>query len=386
MPGTRTIAALAIAFSLAWSGCFLSGSQGHGSTSYDTTFARDGHRVRVAGRGPIELSPDGLDITSLGPGGELRIDRGTWLRRAFLGGSRTLILRTAADGRLEREYRVAGRVQPYEPDGATWMATVLPELLNHGFAARANVERLLKNGGSAAVLEQVARMQSDHQETTSLGLLVDLADLRGAAIAPALAMAGREIESDFELARLLTGTRDRALNDPESLAAYFTAASTISSDFELRRVLSHAVEHETLTSDGLNAILRAGLGIDSDFEMSRLLQQVAAEHDIDQAAAAFFAAADTISSDFEHARVLTAAVNGDLQPGTMNTLLSSATEISSDFELARLLVRAAVTGPLDAEGRQEYIAAASSISSEHERNRALVALQANTPSDPAPAR
>jgi len=350
------------------------------------SFSRDGHRVRVAGGGPIELSPDGLDITSLGPGGQLRIDHGSWLRQAFIGGARTLILTTAADGTIEREYRVAGQVQPYEPDGAAWMAMVLPELLNHGFAARANVERLLKNGGSAAVLDQVARMQSDHQESESLRLLIALADLRDAAIAPALTVAGRQISSDYELARLLSDTRDRALNDPEARTAYFTAASTISSDFELRRVLSHAVEHEPLTSDGLNAILHAGLGIDSDFEMSRLLQPVAAEHDIDEAAASFFAAADTISSDFELARVLTAAVNGNLQPATMNTLLSSATEISSDFELSRLLVRAAATGPLDAVGRQEFVTTASSISSEHERNRALVALQTNRPADQPPPR
>ncbi len=371
--------ALALACGLVAAGCSPSIAASRSDPEYTFSITTHGDRLTASGRGAIQLTVDGRDVASLGPDGELTLMQGTWLRRMFLGGERTLVLRTAADGRLEREFLVSGAPRPYEPEGAAWMAQSLPRLLDAGFAARERVEQLLQASGVEGVLRVIPELRSDHLQATYFGHLLDHRDASGSLDA-ILALAAREMTSDYEMSRLLVRAADALVQDVSAQRPFFDAVATISSDYEHHRVLAAVVRRPDLPSAVLGAALRAAAGIDSDYEMAQLLHAVVASHSIEEVREPFFAAAASISADHEHARVLGAIVNTG-RPGdeTLTALLQSAMGIQSDHELSQLLVRVAALGPLGAPLHERYLAAVRTLSAEHERTRALAALVERQP-------
>ena len=87
----------------------------------------------------------------------------------------------------------------------------------------------------------------DHADRRQLGKRVYFTELLktpgldAATMRQALDQAGRQIDSDFELATLLISS-DRLLVDEATRRAYFDAARSIESDFEMRRVYSSALK------------------------------------------------------------------------------------------------------------------------------------------------
>jgi hypothetical protein len=132
--------------------------------------------------------------------------------------------------------------------------------------------------------------------------------LSGAAIQQALRQAGREVDSDFELASLLIAS-NRIVSDDAVRRSYLEAARSIGSDFELRRVLSSIVKAGQMTPAIAASVLDTSGSIDSDFEQASLLVEFAARQPFDgPAGAAFFKALAGVSSSFEHNRVLKAVL------------------------------------------------------------------------------
>ena len=122
----------------------------------------------------------------------------------------------------------------------------------------------------------------------------------------ALEQAGRQIDSDFELASLLISS-DRLLVDDATRRAYFDAAKSIQSDFEMRRVFSSALKRGPVSPDVLAGVLDASTAIDSDFEEAELLVQIAQLQPLDaRTRAPFLKALATVNSDYECRRVVSA--------------------------------------------------------------------------------
>ena len=112
-----------------------------------------------------------------------------------------------------------------------------------------------------------------------------------------LAQAGREIDSDFELASLLIDSADKLLVDEGARQAYFEAARSIQSDFEMARVYKSALKRGPVSSPILAAILDASRDIESDFEEASLLVQIAKLQALDNTSRApFFSALGTVDS------------------------------------------------------------------------------------------
>lgn len=152
---------------------------------------------------------------------------------------------------------------------------------------------------------------SGSSATTSLDFaeLLKTPGLDGKTVQQALAEAGREVDSDFELGALLTAS-DALLKNEGTRKAYLDAARTIGSDFEMRRLFSTALERGAVNSGVLAGVLEVSTAIESDFELASLLVQVAKLQPLDNATrATFFKALDTlVASHSEHGRALDALV------------------------------------------------------------------------------
>ena len=135
----------------------------------------------------------------MSPGGYLRIKDG----RRF-GTDNSVEFRADSGGAIERRFWVSGRERPFDPEGRKWLAEVLPRFIRQsGIGAKARVARFMKSGGAAAVLAEISRIEGSWAKRVYFTELFKQPGLSGADVQQALAQAGREVDSDFELASLL---------------------------------------------------------------------------------------------------------------------------------------------------------------------------------------
>jgi beta-lactamase regulating signal transducer with metallopeptidase domain len=345
-------------------------------SSGNFTWSNDGEKLQVNYRGEIEFTDDDVDVKSLSPGGWLRI------RRTSKGESVSHTVEFQADGsgNIERKFWAGSAERPFDPEGRKWLAQVLPRFIRQtGIGAPARVARIYKSKGPQGVLAEISLIEGSWAKRTYFSEFLKTPGLDGRTVQQALAQAGREIDSDFELASLLISA-DRLLTlDDATRKAYLEAARTIESDFEMRRVFSSALKKGPMPPAALMALLDGSMSIGSDFEQASLLVDVAKESLDDTNREAFFKAVGTIDSDFEQRRVLSAVMKRqNVSPAVVGAVLESARTLESDFENAALLLDVVKNGPIEGALRDPFFRAVASIGSTFERGRVLQAVAKRT--------
>lgn len=331
-----------------------------------------GRNVRT--KGTIEFTDDDSDVKSVSPGGYLSIEeRRGWTTHKY----------EVTPG--ERRYSVNGRQRPLDEEGKAWLAEVLPQVIrDSAIGADARVRRILKQHGPGGVLDEIAKISSDHAKRIYFEYFLDSGSLPADVLRRAVRQMGREIASDGEKARLLIDVTDTYLKNPSSSRAeYFDAIGTIASDGEHRRVLSNALEKDGRNKETLLLTLKSAARISSDGEKARLLMEAADAPAFDASTSAdFLQAVDTIASDGEHSRVLMALMRlnglGLFGKDTLVMVLKSAARIASDGEKAQVLVRASEFLSGDPSIRSAFFNAAGTIASDGEHSRVLMAVLAKS--------
>ncbi len=343
------------------------------------TYQNNGENLEVRYDGSdLEFTDDDMDVKRLSPGGLLRIKNGGFLSGIFMG--RTVEFSADADGNITRRYWVGSSERPFNPEGRQWLAQVLPHFIRQsGMGAPARVARIVKARGPAGVLAEISQIEGSWAKRVYFNELLK-SPLDAATARQVLVQAGREIDSDFELASLLIQASDKLLVDEGTRQAYFDAARTIQSDFEMHRVYAAALKRGPVAPALLASILAASRDIGSDFEEATLLIQIAKLQPLDNTTRApFFDALATVGSDFEHRRVLSAvAERTDLTPEVTAAMLASGSNVHSDFELASLLLQIVKQQPIEGSLRAPFFRAIDSIDSPFERGRVLQALARRT--------
>ena len=346
-----------------------------GEKSGNWVWSDNGKKFEVNYRGDIEFADDDSDVSRMSPGGYLRIKDG----RRF-GTDNSVEFRAGSGGAIERRFWVSGQERPFDPEGRKWLAEVLPKFIRQsGIGAKSRVARFMKSGGAPAVLAEISRIEGSWAKRVYFTELFNQPGLSGATIQQALGQAGREIDSDFELASLLIAS-NRIVSDDAVRRTYLEAARSIGSDFELRRVLSSIVKAGQMTPAVAASVLDTSGSIDSDFEQASLLVEFTARQPFDgPAGAAFFKALAGVSSSFEHNRVLKAVLQRtDLSEPVRIAALDSSAAIESDFEVASFLTQFVKTSGVEGAARAPFFRAAASIDSAFERSRVLQALSRRT--------
>jgi len=347
------------------------GSQSHGTFSW----SNNGEKLEVKYDGDVEFTDDDTDVKSLSPNGLLRIRDGGMM--TSLGGGRTLEFRADSSGKVTRRFWVGSSERPFDPEGRKWLTSVLPRFIRQtGIGAPARVARILKQKGPSGVLAEISLIDGSWAKRRYFSELLKATTLDAATTRQVLVQAGRELDSDFELASFLIDNADRLLVDEGTRQAYFDATRSIDSDFEMHRVFSAGLKRGPVSAAALTSMLNASHNIDSDFEEASLLVDVAKLQALDSTTRpAFFSALDTVQSDFEHRRVLSAlTARGDITPETSAAMLVSGASVSSDFEAASFLLDLVKRQPIEGNVRAPFFQAVDSIDSSFERGRVLQAV------------
>ena len=331
-------------------------------------WSNDGHKIEIEYKGRFEFTDDDTDLKSLSPGGYLKI------REGRLQNKSNAELTADDKGNITRRFWSGTSERPFEPEGREWLARTLPKFIRQsGIGAAGRVARIYKSKGADGVLAEIQLIEGSWSKRVYYSELLKQAPLEPRAIVQVLQRAGKDIDSDFELASLLIGSGDKLLVDDATRRAYFEAARSIESDFEMRRVYSSALKRGPVSPDILAGLLEASTAIDSDFELAALLVDIAKLQPLDaRSRPAFIKAAAGIESDFEHRRVLnTLASRSDLDENTIRDLLESSSTIDSDFEEAALLMTLLKQYSPEGAVRVPFFRAVDSIGSAFERSRVL---------------
>lgn len=340
------------------------------SGSGTISWSGNGEKVVVKYNGTFTVNDTDTDIATLSPDGYVKVSDGAWLR------GRSVEFSADARGNITRRFRVGSTERPFEPEGREWLARILPRFIRQsGLNAKERVARFLSGGGIDAVLAEIARIDGSYGKRLYFSQLLRQAPLDAGGARRVLEQAGREIDSDYELATLLIDVTGRLVLDAAARQAYFAAAKGIDSDYEMRRVYTAALDRGGMTVPLVVSLLEGARELDSDYEAATLLIDVVRRQRIDGALRTpFFGALTTIGSAYEKARVLQALLRrGDVAEDTLVAAIDETLSIASDHEASQVLMAAARSRALTGAARDAYVRAADRLG-DHEQSQALAAL------------
>lgn len=345
--------------------------------TWNMTQTRDGVTLRLTAKGHVTFAEDATDVTALDEGGYFTFERST----GWFGMNASRFEARRAGNTIERRYRIDGR-NVTETEGRKWLARTMPEVVRElALDAEARVARLLAKSGPAGVLTEIGKVSNDFAQQAYYSELLRQATLDSPTLAQVLTRAAADIESDFELGRVLGTAVSRNTLDQVSGAAYAGASKSIDSDFEQARAVSAALQRPALAPQVAVLLIQAArpegkAGIDSDFELARVLSSFVEKNDLTaETRPVVFAALQTVQSDFERGRVLQLlALRPRLDEADIVGIAEQVNGMSSDFERGRVLQTLAQKQKPSGRGRDAVLAAAERIPSDFERGRVLDAM------------
>lgn len=330
----------------------------------------EGRDASYKSKGTVRFNDALDDVASIGAGGYLTVEEernGHRYRAEF----------KLQGGTIQRVYWVDNDRTEWNGQAREWFADFLVATDRRcGMLAKQRYPRLMAEGGARRVFEELAVMPSDYAKSIYYRMLIEdgigKEDMRRA-----VTQAGRDVKSDYELARILSAAAAKgALQDAGTRQAFIVSLNGLESDYEHARVLMMVLERPKLDPAVAADALRSATKVESSYERGRLLVTMAEKGNVTPAIQGeYLKTARTIGSDYEKSRTLRSLVdNSEITKENVPVLISAAATINSDYEQAQVLVAIAESVRLDTAGRQAYLDTARSIGSDYERKRAMAAL------------
>ena len=293
----------------------------------------------------------------------------------------------AQGGDLERAYTVDGKPAPMDAGFAHWRSVLILEYIRRsGYDVEGRTRRILDRAGVQGVLDEIGHLTSDWAAGQYFRTLLATGRVTDADAARVLDLAGRRLESDYELGRVLAAVPARRLEHEPARRAFVAAVRTMESDYEKRKALGTILETGSPSPALTGQLLEIAQTIESDYELASLLIGLADRGAVTgEFDAAYLGAVRTIESDYEKHRVLSALLkSGPRSQATLRGGLEAAATIGSDYELGRWLTEVATAaGGVPDDLRPAYFGAVRSIESSHERSQVLMAAVATRQTTPA---
>jgi hypothetical protein len=312
----------------------LAGSAACQSRSISET-VHGGYRTMSHSTGEVRFTDDDRAVAYVAPGARLEIEEdvpGRPDRRVEYRGR---------DGAVERTFYRDGQPARPSADDEEWIARMIEQQTreNPAHAAR-RVERIYRQGGTDAVLDEIAQIGSDGAKHAYYAALLRQR-LRPAETARALRHAGQHIASDGDKRMVLESLLDRPSITPAEMTAMLEAAGYIASDGDKSRLLIRATERDPLTDAAVReAFFNTAERIASDGDKSRVLIAALRNDRVRRdAVAKAVRTARTIASDGDKSRTLMAVPQEFLgDRGIRGEIERTMATIASDGDRARVAV------------------------------------------------
>jgi hypothetical protein len=331
----------------------------------------NGDSLEMKVRGEVEFNDDYTEVKRISNGGSVEI------RETRGGARRRLEIEAGPGGGLSVSYFVNGQSRAFDAEGKAWFAKVLDKAVTEsGLNAGPRAQRILKDRGTGGLLDEIARLKSDHVKQLYFQELFKSVNLDAREAARIAGIAAREMSSDHYKAQVLAGLPEQVMHDEAARIAFLEAAGTIRSDHYRAQTLLAGLKSDKLSKEALLLALKGVGGMSSDHYKTQVLLK-AAESDFEDTAlrSAYVEAAATVGSDHYRAQAISAVLKrGDISKEALRTVLKAASGISSDHYKAQVLLDVAGNSLSDDAARSAFAETAATIGSDHYRAQALSAL------------
>jgi hypothetical protein len=331
----------------------------------------NGNSLEMTVRGEVEFNDDYTEIRRISDGGSLEI------RETRGGVRRRLEIEAGPGGGLSVSYFVNGQSRPYDAEAKAWFARVLDEAVTEsGLNAGPRAQKILKERGTGALLDEISRLKSDHVKHLYFRELFKSGTLDARAATRAIGIAAREMSSDHYKAQVLSGLPEQGMREEAVRTAFLEAAGTIRSDHYRAQILLAGLKSGNPSKEALLLAVKGVGGISSDHYKTQVLLKVADSNLEDGAVrSAYVESAATIGSDHYRAQALSTVLKrGEVSKEALRSVLRAASGISSDHYKSQVLLDVSQSSFDDDATRSAYVETAATIGSDHYRAQALSSL------------
>ncbi|NNF26793.1 MAG: M56 family metallopeptidase, partial [Gemmatimonadetes bacterium] len=270
-------------------------------------------------------------------------------------------------GTVGYRFWLDGDETEFDASARRWFQTFLPQLFRQTtLHAEARVARLFDSGGTAAVLDEVRRMHSDHVSARYLELLMTQDGFEPAEVTRVLDLVAELMDSDHYVAGILEAVGDRWGIRPEYEASYVRAVAGLESDHYAHGALM-ALVREGMSEGMASEILAASRLIESDHYKADLLTRMAEADGIGSTdRAAYVEAFASVESDhYQHSIVMALLDHGPPDAQELIRILALMETVESDHYRADVLTRIGRDHPLEGANVAAFLQAARGIESDH---------------------
>ena len=321
-------------------------------------------------RGEITLTDDEKDIKSITPGGYFKVSKTTF------GTKRVVKIENKGDDQLIRAYYVGRNKEPYYPDGQKWLADILPEIIREtGLGAAQRAARIYRKSGTEGVLNEIDLINSDYVKAKYFSALMDMPGIPQADMPKILSAIGTEMDSSYEMGKLLSEHNRQFLRDEASAKTFFRTASKLSSDYEKSKLLIKVLDNPGISKEVFGEALNAAGSISSDYESGKVLKSVLNSNNLkDDELEEVMEMVDHISSDYEKSKVLLSLMDRTFNDRVFQAVLDASEDISSDYERSKVLKQLINHQDLDNSRLKRVLNAVEDMSSDYEKKNTIIRL------------
>ncbi|MBI9039337.1 MAG: hypothetical protein JEY97_14470 [Bacteroidales bacterium] len=312
--------------------------------------------------GKITVTDDDRGISSISPGGYLKISKKTF------GNKRTILIESNSKGEIQYYYNEGRREVPYEPEGRIWLEDILLEVIRStGIDAEGRTKRFFNKGGVDAVLNEISHLSSNSVKAEYFEVLLT-EKLNTNEIVDIAIDINRQISSNTSCGILYKDFSDVFLVNETTAKAYFKGISGLSSNTEISGILRHALIYHELSNDMLISLLNCAGKMSSNTETGYVLNKVNPIFPNDNNVSdAYFSVIDGMTSNTEIASVLSDLIKEkELSKYSIFSLLESLRHLSSNTETASVLKKVNYLFIDDKEISEAYFRVINNMSSNTE--------------------
>jgi hypothetical protein len=273
-------------------------AQSHSRSTSTWNWSDGSAKVEIVIEGQIGFADDYSDVKSISDNGSFRLQeqRGNVTRRIEIAEN--------SNATQRHSYFLDGQAKEFDAEAKAWLARTLARVIpGTGIDAAKRVEKLLKQGGPSAVLEETSRLSGDRNKRVYFEFLFSGDNVDPGILRNAL----QQLSSDYEVGNLIIAVSEKFLRQPASASVLFEGVKGISSSYEQRRVLSAMVKNKNLSHNALLYVLKSATSISSDYDKANFLLENSAFFLRDPALRSdLINAVDSIRSETDRRRVQSA--------------------------------------------------------------------------------
>lgn len=302
-------------------------------------------------RGKVEVTDDDKDIKSLSNDGYLKITK------TVFGSKREIVIESLGGGKIRKEYTEGRTKMSWDPQGKDLLGEILPDIVRSTtLAAEGRVNRIFQQGGSAGILAELHKIESDYVKGHYAKLLLEKS-IPAAELPRVITTISEVIGSDYYLSKVYQGAIGKLLSTPEAADAFFRGTKSIGSDYYKSVVLKEALKKFPASPAQVKVILQSAATMESDYYLSVVLTTLLEENDVKpESLDELVLVSQKIPSDYYRTQVLRKALaKSGLQKNTLKKIVDALASVDSDYYKTAVFNSMADQSAMDADVQLQVI-------------------------------